>query len=67
MAIGKHKLAQFIARLIAFFLYGMKVRGNLTIFCALAWEESGNANLPIGGLQNAIQEKGVPGIAAKQS
>jgi hypothetical protein len=28
---------------------------------------SGYANLPIGGLQDAIQENGVPGIAAKQS
>ena len=27
----------------------------------------GNANLPIGGVKNAIQENGVPGLAAKQS
>jgi hypothetical protein len=66
MAIGKHNLAQFIAHLIAFFLNGMKLRGNLTIFRPRVWEESGNANLPIGGLQNAIQENGVPGIAVKQ-
>jgi hypothetical protein len=28
--------------------------------------KSGNANLPIGGLLGAIQENGVPGIAAQQ-
>jgi len=34
----------------------------------LIWEpvlKSGFANLPIGGFYNAIQENGVPGIAAK--
>jgi hypothetical protein len=34
------------------------------------WElglKSGNANLQIGGLEDAIQENGVPGIAAQQS
>jgi hypothetical protein len=33
------------------------------------WElglKSGYANLRIGGLRDAIQENGVPGIAAKQ-
>jgi hypothetical protein len=28
--------------------------------------KSGCANLPIGGWQDAIQENGVPGIAAQQ-
>ena len=27
--------------------------------------KSGNANLPIGGLKNAIQENGVPGLATR--
>jgi hypothetical protein len=66
-AIGKHNLAEIIARLIGFFLYGMNVRGNLTIFCALARGESGYANLRISGLHDANREIGVPGIAAKQS
>jgi hypothetical protein len=35
----------------------MNVRGNLTIFIALAWRESGNAN----------REIGVPVIVAKLS
>ncbi|HSZ18455.1 MAG TPA: hypothetical protein VK770_01615 [Candidatus Acidoferrum sp.] len=55
-----------IARFIGFFLYGMKLRTNLTIFCVAAWRESGNANLPIGDPHDAIRENGVPGIAAKQ-
>ncbi len=65
-AIGKHKLTKVIARLIGFFLYGMKVRGNVTIFCLVAWEESGNANLPIGGLRNANREIGIPGTDDRQ-
>jgi hypothetical protein len=44
-----------------FFLWEINVSGNLTIFYATAWGESGNADLRIGGLQNAIQENGVPG------
>ena len=31
-----------------------------------AWEESGNANLPIGVFHGAIQENGLPGMAATQ-
>jgi hypothetical protein len=31
-----------------------------------AWEEFGNANLPIGVFHGAIQENGVPGMAANQ-
>jgi hypothetical protein len=41
--------------------------GILRYFARGCGGESGNANLPIGGFQDAIQENGVPGIVAKLS
>jgi hypothetical protein len=39
--------------------------GSYDILSADVGENPGNANLPIGGIQDAIQENGVPRISAK--